>query len=99
MEMMKPNWYSTASESEQETFREWIRSHLALGEVKVLFEKKDGSEREMLCSTNPNMVVEYVKKTQLVKPISKVTCSAFDIEKQEWRSFRFDSVRQVSFTI
>ncbi|NBP02159.1 MAG: DUF2693 domain-containing protein [Proteobacteria bacterium] len=93
------SWYKTADEAEQKTFREWLRSHLVYGEMKVVFTKKDGSEREMKCTLKPELVVEYVKKTDKEKVVSEETCAVFDLEKQEWRSFRYDSIKQVCFDI
>jgi hypothetical protein len=99
MDMTDLRWYNTVDETEQKTFRDWLRSHLAYGEVKVTFTKKDGSDREMLCTLKPEMVVEYVKKTDKEKTVNEEICAVFDLEKQEWRSFRFDSIKQISFDI
>lgn len=92
-------WYKTADLAEQQEFRQWLRSHLALGEVDITFIKKDGVERSMCCTTNPSMIIEYVKKTDREKKPNEDICAAFDVEKQEWRSFRFDSIKCVEFSI
>ena len=60
----------------------------------VKFEKKDGTIREMACSLSPQLVEEYVKKTDRVKVPNDNIVAAFDVEKKEWRSFRIDSIIQ-----
>lgn len=57
----------------------------------VTFEKKDGTIRKMRCTSDLNRIPEEnhplgtgVKKTG-IKPV-------FDLDKNEWRSFRLDSI-------
>ena len=38
------------------TFRNWIVSHLQAGPVTVTFNKKDGAERVMTCSLQPELL-------------------------------------------
>lgn len=68
----------------------------------VTFLKKDGTERVMRCTTNLDMIPAE-KHPKGDKPIKegeekKVETAkrVFDLEKQEWRSFRYDSVIAVS---
>ena len=76
-------------------------SALSTSGLIVTFTKKDGTERVMRCTTNLSMIpVEKHPKGE--KTISegeekKVETSkrVFDLEKQEWRSFRYDSVISV----
>lgn len=82
---------------EQELFIDWLKGHLRYGPVKVVFLKKDGTERTMLCTTKEDLVEAYVKKTE--RPPNKDTCFVYDLEAKSWRSFRYDSVKAVSFTI
>lgn len=96
---MLSSLYKTWSEDDRKIFRDWIKSQLKFGPVTVTFLKKDGTERKMLCTLKPEDVSTYEKKTDRVKTISEDTCSVFDIEKQEWRSFRFDSVTQIEFDV
>lgn len=79
--------------------REWLQSHLKFGPVTVTFRKKDGSERTMKCTLNEDMVGVYEKKTDRVKQQSDETCPVFDLDKNEWRSFRYDSVLVVTFDL
>jgi len=96
---MEPRLYKNWSEEERKIFRDWIKSHLIYGPVSVTFVKKDGTERVMKCTLKSDLVKDYEKKTDKVKTVSEETCPVFDLDKQEWRSFRFDSVTKVEFTI
>ena len=79
--------------------RKWLKDMLNFGPVTVTFLKKDGSERVMNCTLAESLVKDYEKKTDRVKTVSEETCPVFDIDKQEWRSFRYDSVITVEFTV
>ena len=96
---MEPRQYKEWSEEDKKTFRDWLKSHLRYGPVTVYFVKKDGTERKMLCTLKPEDVKDYEKKTERSKTVNEETCPVFDLDKQEWRSFRFDSVTKIEFTI
>jgi hypothetical protein len=92
----------TLSEEDFKKFKKWLRSHLALGLVTVTFTKKDGTERVMECTTSPTIVpaepiVEGVEKKE--KKVNEDIMPVYDIEAQGWRSFRWDSVKQISITL
>lgn len=61
--------------------------------VRVLFIKTDGSEREMYCTTCKDLIPEInrVSGTSKRAPNPNVK-TVFDLEKKEWRCFRYDSV-------
>lgn len=91
--------YKQWNDADQKAFRDWIKSHLKYGPVTITFVKKDGTERTMLCTLKEDQVKYHEKKTERTKEINEEVCPVFDIEKQEWRSFRFDSVKEVRFDI
>lgn len=95
MKEIKTGWYVNATPKEQDLFKDWLRGVLNDVNVFVKFVKKDGTEREMKCTLKSDEVVAYEKKTDR-KP-NPDTCFVFDVEKKEWRSFRYDSVTRVSF--
>lgn len=66
--------------------REIIRNEI----VEVIFTKKDGSERKMLCSTMSDIIPD-MSGSKLSKPNDGIV-TVWDIEADGWRSFRFDSV-------
>jgi hypothetical protein len=64
--------------------------------VRVTFTKKDGTEREMLCSLiESNIPTDKQPKAETVSQTSGSAVRVFDLEKSEWRSFRWDSVTKV----
>ena len=85
-------------------FQQWLKGLLhdeLAKDLRVVFTKKDGTEREMRCTLVESKIPS--EKT----PQSKETSSAssgsalrvFDEEKQEWRSFRWDSIKEVRFDL
>ncbi len=93
----------TLSDKEVVLFKKWLKSHLAMGPVTVTFTKKDGSERVMNCTTSsklvpPNPVVEGVEAKKEKKANEEVM-PVYDIDAEGWRSFRWDSIKQVRFTL
>ena len=96
---MEARLYKGWSEDEKEVFRKWLISHLKYGPVTVYFTKKDGTERKMDCTLKEENIVQYEKKTNRVKTLNEETCPVFDLEKNEWRSFRYDALTKVEFTV
>ena len=77
-------------------FRESLIEHLSNGEVKVTFEKKDGTLREMRCTLKD--VPKYERKTEKVsRKKNEEVLSVFDLDKNEWRSFRIESIKNIVY--
>ena len=102
------------SETEFKLFKKWLRSHLAFGSVTVTFTKKDGTERVMECTTSPELVpvdtteeIHYTNTSNPVdfpkpkkeKKVNEDVMPVYDLESKHWKSFRWDSIKQVSFTL
>ena len=79
--------------------RDWLKSHLRMGPVNVVFTKKDGTEREMKCTLQEGVVVPHEKTTERVKDENLETLAVWDLDKNAWRSFRLDSIKSVSFDL
>lgn len=75
---------------------EHLEIALTKGVVKIKFEKKDGSLREMNATLNPKLIIEYEKKTDKIKTVNKEIMSVFDVDLNEWRSFRKNSLKEVN---
>ena len=104
---------TTLSEKDFKLFKKWLKSHLAFGPVTITFTKKDGSERVMECTTSLSLVPfveEPVHVTNTDNPIdfpapkkekkvNEDVCPVYDLESKHWKSFRWDSVKQVTLTI
>lgn len=87
------------SKLEKDELRKWLTGVLRSSEVHLKFEKKDGSIREMKATLKPDMVIEYEKKTDKEKVVNEEVLAVFDLDKQEWRSFRLESIKEINFTL
>lgn len=87
--------YNVFSGAEQDVARKWLVSHLKASDIEITFIKKDGTERLMKCTLKEEVVVPYEKKTDKVKEKNSDILSVWDIEKNAWRSFRWDSIKNV----
>lgn len=91
------------NEKETKLFKKWLKGCLAVGPVTVTFTKKDGSERVMECTTAPAIVPQEPITESLApkreKKVNDDVCPVYDIEAKSWRSFRWDSIKQVRLEI
>jgi hypothetical protein len=94
---------TTLSEKDVKIFKRWLKSHLAYGATTVVFTKKDGTERVMNCTTNPELVpaVEIVESAEPKKErkSNEEVMPVYDLEAKAWKSFRWDSIKQVRFEL
>jgi hypothetical protein len=82
-------------EFNSDVFKSSAKEQLHEGTVRVVFTKKDGTDREMLATLHDGSIPEAAKpKTEGGTTFSEDALRVFDVEKQEWRSFRWDSVKQ-----
>jgi hypothetical protein len=97
--------YQQADDANKAIMRDWIRSLLQKGAVTVTFTKADGTDREMRCTLNPEQlplvtvtgpVDGIVKESKQRKQPDEHSLRVFDLEKVEWRSFRFDRLKKVT---
>jgi len=94
------------NEKEFEEFKTWTLGVLHDENIKdlcVTFTKKDGTERAMRCTLVEGRIpTEHKPTTEASNSTRKNSGSAvavFDTEKSEWRSFRWESVTKVEFTL
>jgi hypothetical protein len=88
-------------------FKTWLKEILHNDSTKnlcVVFTKKDGAERELYCTLSSSKIpadkqAKASESGTTARPFSEEAIRVFDTEKQEWRSFRWDSVKQVRFDI
>ena len=88
-----------ASQVDTKEGREWVQSLLKSQEVTISFTKKDGSERKMLCTLVENKIPSEKLPKNSGKSKSNDALAVFDIEKDAWRSFRWDSVTKIEFNL
>ena len=103
--------YQEADDFVKEQIREWVRGLLQNSAITVTFTKADGTDRDMLCTLDHSRIpVVPVKPVQSVDGIVRESrkpkkapdlhsIRVFDLEKQEWRSFRFDRLQKVTATL
>lgn len=94
-ETINENYYTLSGEKERRRFREWLTGLMKVQPIYVTFIKSDGSKREMRCSLREEDLVVYEKKTDLVKEKNDDVCAVWDLDKSAWRSFRYDSIKQI----
>lgn len=99
--------YQEADDTGKKVIRDWVRSLLQTQPVTVTFVKADGTDREMLCTLDHSQIPETPIKP---KPVDGIVLESkkprkepdphsirvFDIDKQEWRSFRFDRLKKIT---
>lgn len=85
---------------EWDKFSEWLRGMLQVTDVTVTFTKKDGTERIMKCTLQPESLPK-VEVTEDKKPrkVNQDTIAVFDVEAKAWRSFTLKSVNKVQLSI
>lgn len=85
-------------------FQTWLKGLLhddIVQDLCIMFTKKDGTEREMRCTLSESRIPadKQPKESTASSQTSGSALRVFDTEKQEWRSFRWDSIKQVTFTL
>lgn len=97
-----------SAKNEQHAFttpegQQWLKGLLhddITKDLCITFTKKDGTERQMHCTLSENRIpTDKQPKTQQSASDSGSALRVFDTDKGEWRSFRWDSITNVTFTI
>lgn len=68
-----------------------IKRKLAKGKCQVTFRKMDGEVRKMLATLNSELIPEE-KRPTVSKAETRDVVRAFDLEKNDWRSFHVSRV-------
>lgn len=83
-------------------FQQWLKGLLHdsnIESLRITFTKSDGTEREMRCT----LVESAIPSDKIPKNTDRVVVPAtqrvFDLDKQEWRSFKWESVKRVDFKL
>ena len=88
-------------------FQTWLKGLLhddITKDLCVTFTKKDGTEREMYCTLSESRIpADKQPKSGVEEAANSPTVGSalrvFDTVTNEWRSFRWDSIKRVEFTI
>jgi WYL_2, Sm-like SH3 beta-barrel fold len=88
---------------EHALFVDWLSQMLKEMPVTVTFIKKDGTERTMKCTLNPNLIPQQPlleeTKEKKKKAVNENVMAVFDLEINAWRSFTTRSVIGVNFNL
>lgn len=81
--------------------QEWLLGVLRSGPVTVNFMKVDGTERAMSCTLDESIIPdEFAPKAKeegaVERKKSTESVAVFDLEKEGWRSFRWDSIKSIT---
>jgi len=98
--------YQEADDTGKTIIRDWVRSLLQKGAITVTFVKADGTVRDMRCTLDWTLIpddkqpqdvpVEKLLEIKKRKQPVEHSLRVFDLDKQEWRSFRFDRLRKIN---
>ena len=83
-------------------FQTWVKGLLHdenLTNLRITFTKADGTEREMRCTLAESAIPSDKAPKGTGGVASETTQRVFDLDKGEWRSFKWDSVKSVNFAI
>jgi len=70
-----------------------LREVLQDGIVNVTFTKVDGTKRDMRCTLNESLIPQSTStEPKAERKVNDTVQRVFDLDKNEWRSFRKDSV-------
>ena len=77
-----------------------LKETLSKSFAEITFTKSDGSIREMRCT----LMSEYLPQQKIEENVRHVprkdndtVLAVWDIDKQDWRSFRLDSIANINY--
>jgi hypothetical protein len=84
----------TTDQNEASWRNEFLKKTLFENVVNVLFIKKDGTERKLICTLKPDLLPVQADLEEAVqkKTPNPDVLAVWDIENKGWRSFRYDSI-------
>lgn len=88
------------TDSDWNKMSEWLKGVLHTNPVTVTFTKKDGTERVMRCTLQPELLpVVELKENTKPKKESTTSMRVFDLDKKEWRSFTIRNIKKIETTL
>ena len=83
--------------------KDWLKGLLHDGEVVVTFNKLNGDKRVMTCTLKEGVIPPATKEDpasqKKVRKINEEVCVVYDVNAKGWRSFRWDKVTDVKFSL
>jgi hypothetical protein len=103
------NYYTQSDDLEKDHMRAFVKGILRDGAALIEFVKADGTTRAMNCTLSEahgaqHKIVESVEtvNNDVSNPPAKVNdhvCRVWDIDQAAWRSFRWDRLKRIEFSI
>lgn len=91
---------TTFTEKDWNKFTKWLKEILKMDVVTVTFTKKDGTERVMKCTLDPEQLPpQPVTEGKKERKVNDDVLAVYDVESQGWRSFTIKSIKRVQLTI
>jgi len=95
--------YDSLSDAELKTVGPWLKDMLKTGPLSITFTKKDGTERVMVCTLQPELlppvVVTENTEPKRQKAVNEDVIAVYDLESKGWRSFTIRSVKRIVFDL
>ena len=104
--------YQEADDVNKTIMRDWIKSLLNKQEITIRFTKADGTDRDMKCTLNWDLIppatpktvsgrvdglfTEAKKERKDPKEPDPAVIKVYDLEAQAWRSFRMDRLKKIT---
>jgi hypothetical protein len=81
-------------------FQKWFKGLLKETTINVKFTKLNGDVREMRCTLNEDEIPnDKQPKGTSTRSSPKDSIAVFDLDIQEWRSFRYDSIKEFDWVL
>jgi len=77
-----------------------LQEILSKNTVSVVFTKKDGTERNMFCTLDPQFLPAMREDTTVSdskRPPNDSVVAVWDLDIGAWRSFRLDSIKAMEY--
>lgn len=105
-------FYTETTDQERESMRTWVKSLLLEQQITIEFEKADGTIRAMNCTLNEAHGAKYSTKDdtsvnqqsdsrseKILENKDPHVQRVWDCDIGAWRSFRYDRLKRINFTI
>ena len=82
-----------------EKSKSWLITLLKERPATIIFKKSDGTERKLICTLQENVIPKTDSEKSKKKVLNPEVLPVFDLENNGWRSFRWDSVKSINFSL
>lgn len=80
-------------------FAQYLREYLTEATIAVTFIKKDGTPRRMLCTKQSEWIPADKQPKGTGSTPTGDAVAAYDMEKQEWRSFNTSNITRIEWRV